>query len=103
MKAKQSIAGALAMALLLAGQAAQAGVSADEAAKLKSELTPLGAEKAGNKDGTIPPWTGGYTTVPAGYQSGQKRIDPFAAEKPLLTITAANLAQHAGKLDEGQQ
>ena len=33
--------------------AAMAAVSAEEAAKLKNELTPLGAEKAGNKDGTL--------------------------------------------------
>jgi hypothetical protein len=79
-----------------------AAVTADEAAKLKTELTPLGAEKAGNKDGSIPAWTGGYTKVPVGYKSGQPRPDPFADEKPLLTITAANMAQHADRLDEGQ-
>ena len=95
----------LAAALLAASMASTglAAVTADEAAKLKSDLTPLGAEKAGNKDGSIPAWSGGYTKVPAGYKSGQPRPDPFADEKPLLTITAANMAQHADKLDEGQQ
>lgn len=38
--------------------AAWSAVSAEEAAKLNTELTPLGAEKAGNKDGSIPAWTG---------------------------------------------
>ena len=41
-----------------------AGVSADEAKQLGTTLTPIGAEKAGNKDGTIPAWTGGMTTLP---------------------------------------
>lgn len=95
----------LAAALVAASLASTgwAAVTADEAAKLKSELTPLGGEKAGNKDGSIPAWNGGYTKVPAGYKSGQPRPDPFADEKPLYTVTAANMAQYADKLDEGQQ
>jgi hypothetical protein len=55
---------------------AQAGVSAAESAKLKGELTPFGAEKAGNKEGTIPAWTGGYTTVTPGDKAG-RRPEPF--------------------------
>ncbi len=78
-----------------------AEVSPEEAAKLKSTLTPLGAERAGNEDGTIPAWEGGYTTVPAGYISGTPRPDPFADEKPLFSITAANMAQYAEKLSDG--
>lgn len=35
-----------------------AAVTAQEAASLKTTLTPLGAERAGSKDGTIPAWTG---------------------------------------------
>ncbi|WP_028997876.1 DUF1329 domain-containing protein [Azohydromonas australica] len=81
-------------------QVAVAGVSADEAAKLKSELTPLGAEKAGNKDGTIPAWTGGLSDPKA--PRGGRRPDPFASEKPLFSITAQNLAQYADKLAESQ-
>lgn len=91
-------------ALLVAAAAAPAvwaAVSADEAAKLKTELTPLGGEKAGNKDGTIPAWTGGYTTPTPGFKNGGKRPDPFAADKPLYQITAKNMAQHADKLTEG--
>jgi hypothetical protein len=52
---------ALAMAVA-AAPAVWAAVTAEEAGKLKTELTPLGAEKAGNKDGSIPAWTGGHTT-----------------------------------------
>ncbi|NMF38861.1 DUF1329 domain-containing protein, partial [Pseudomonas sp. SWRI 103] len=34
-----------------------AAVSADEAAKLGTTLTPMGAEMAGNAAGTIPKWS----------------------------------------------
>ena len=88
-------------ALLAATASAHAAVSADEAAKLKTTLTPLGAERAGNKDASIPAWDGGMSKAPAGYKSGDARPDPFAAEKPLLAINAKNMAQHEGKLTDG--
>jgi hypothetical protein len=90
-------------ALALSGVLAHAAVSADEAAQLKSTLTPMGAEKAGNKDGSIPAWTGGLTSPTAGFTQGGRRPDPFAADKPLLTVNAKNLSQHASKLPEGVQ
>ena len=89
-------------ATVLVAWPAWAGVTAQEAARLNSELTPFGAEKAGNKDGTIPAWTGGFTGAIAG-ETPAKRGDPFKDEKPLLTITAQNMAQHADKLSEGVQ
>lgn len=88
-------------AALAAATAAHAGVSAAEAAKLKGELTPLGAERAANKEGTIPAWTGGLTTPAAGYKPGSRRPDPFASEIPTLQITAKNMDQYASKLTEG--
>jgi hypothetical protein len=78
-----------------------AEVSAEEAAQLKTTLTPMGAERAGNKEGTIPAWTGGYTTPPAGFKAGQRRPDPYAADKPLYSITAKNMDQYADKLSDG--
>jgi hypothetical protein len=76
-----------------------AGVSADEAAQLGSKLTPIGAERAGNADGTIPEWTGGLTTPPASYKAGSGiRPDPYANEKPLYSITSKNMAQYDAKL-----
>jgi len=93
---------AMAMALLVtANLFALAEVTPTEAARLKSDLTPLGAERAGNKDGTIPAWEGGYTKVWPGYQSGQPRPNPFANEKPLFQITAKNMEQYADKLSDG--
>jgi len=87
----------------LAAAPGLAGVTADEANLLKTKLTPLGAERAGNKDGTIPAWTGGYTTPAPGWHLGQARPDPFAQEKPLFAITPANVASYADKLPEGQK
>ena len=80
---------------------AQAGVFVEEARQLGSVLTPVGAERAGNPSATIPPWTGGYTTPTPGYQPGMKRPDPFADEKPLFSITAANVSRYADQLPEG--
>jgi Protein of unknown function (DUF1329) len=93
----------LAFALGVAIAPAWAAVSAEESAKLKTELTPLGAEKAGNKDGSIPAWTGGHTTPIPGEKRGGRRGDPFKGEKPLFTITAQNVDQYADKLSDGQK
>lgn len=71
-------------------------------AKLGQSLTPVGAEKAGNKDGSIPAWTGGSMQAPAGWKVGTLRPNPYAAEKPLYSITATNAAQYAAKLSPGQ-
>lgn len=80
---------------------AVAAVSADEAAKLKSELTPFGGQKAGNADGSIPAWTGGHTQPIPGDKPGGRRGDPFKDEKPLYSITAKNAEQYAAKLSDG--
>ncbi len=90
-----------AVVALLTAFSAHAAVTADEAAKLKTELTPFGAEKAANKDGTIPAWTGGYTTPIPGDAPGGRRGDPFKAEKPLFSITSKNMDQYAEKLADG--
>ena len=92
---------ALLMAVALAALQAHAAVSAEEAARLKTDLTPLGAERAGSKDGAIPAWTGGYTTPIPGFKNGGKRPDPFAGDKVLYQVTAKNMDQYADKLSEG--
>lgn len=94
---------AIAMTSLFTG-AAHAAVSAEEAKQLGSNLTATGAEKAGNKDGSIPAYTGGLTAVPAGFKKGDGvRPDPFASEKPLFAIDAKNMSQYADKLTEGSK
>ncbi|WP_457281820.1 DUF1329 domain-containing protein [Polaromonas sp. P5_D5] len=93
----------LVAALLAGAMSAQAAVTAEEAAKLKSSLTPMGAEKAGNKEGTIPPWEGGLAKATPGYKNGDARPDLYPNEKPILSINAKNMAQHADKLTDGVQ
>ena len=63
-------------------------------------LTPTGAIRAGNADGTIPAWTGGLV----GERSNKPirfRPDPFAAERPLFSITAQNVDRYADHLAAG--
>ncbi len=92
------LSGAIALAM---AHSAYAKVSPQEAEKLGKELTPLGAEKAGNKDGTIPAWTGGITEPPAGYKVGDHHPSPFPNDKVLFTITASNAAEFEDKLSPG--
>ena len=66
------------LALSLLASSVMAAVSPEEAAKLGNSLTPLGAEKAGNADGTIPEWTGGLSPN-AGQALGDNFYeDPYA-------------------------
>ena len=86
---------------------AQAKVSAAEAEHLGKELTCVGAEKAGNKEGTIPEFSGKWLGTPPGLQYapnvGTHPIDPYKDDKPLFTITAQNQAQYAARLTDGQK
>src|SRR5271165_6987487 len=91
---------AVALATVLCGSA-HAAVSADQAARLGKDLTPWGGELAGNKDGTIPAYTGGLKNPPAGFNpsgGGKRWLDPYADEKPLYSINASNAAQYEDKL-----
>lgn len=82
--------------------AAHAAVTADEAKQLGDKLTPFGAIKAGNADGSIPAYSGGLTTPPAGFEKGADRyVDPFAAETPLYVIDQKNVGQYADQLTAG--
>ena len=91
-----------ALALSLLASQVMAAVSADEAAQLGTTLTPLGAEKAGNADGSIPAWTGGIGKDAGAVDAKGFLTDPFANEKPLFTITAQNVDQYKDKLSDGQ-
>jgi hypothetical protein len=93
----------VAAALLASGfWCAMATAAAPDYSRLGQELTPVGAERAGNADGTIPAWEGGLSQPPAGWTAQQGYVDPFAGDKPLFTITAANAAQYEAKLTRGQ-
>ena len=92
------LAGTSLAALKFGEAAAQSAVNP---ALLTTTLTPIGAERAGNADGSIPAWTGGYTTVPDGWQPGQAMPDLFASEQPIITIDSSNMAAHADRLTDG--
>ena len=81
---------------------AMAALTPEEVNQLGGEkLTAVGAEMAGNADGTIPPYTGGYTKFPAGFDRRKDVLpDPFANEKPLYSITSKNMTQYTEKLTE---
>ena len=97
----------VAAAGLLFAHLAWGAVSPQEAARLGADLTPLGGEKAGNADGTIPAWTGGLkSAADAGfpnYHPADHYPDPYASDQPLFTITPANMAQYAAKLTDGHK
>ncbi|WP_182915678.1 DUF1329 domain-containing protein [Massilia cavernae] len=88
---------------LASAGAAFAAPTADEIKQLGTTLTPWGAEVAGNKEGTIPAYTGGLTKPPANYDKKRPgwRPDPFPNEKPLYRIDAKNAAQYKDKLTPG--
>lgn len=92
-------AGLLGLALL---PPASATATPQDLERLDKDLTPVGAERAGNKDGTIPAWTGGLAAAPAGFNPKAGYADPYAADKPLFTITAQNAEQYKDKLGAGQ-
>jgi hypothetical protein len=90
------------LALSLLAVNVMAAVSPEEAGKLGASLTPLGAEKAGNADGSIPAWTGGIPKNAGAVDSKGFLADPFASEKPLFVITAATVEKYKDKLSDGQ-
>ncbi len=94
---------AIAAALLSLAGAALAAPPADQIARLGKDLTALGAEQAGNREGTIPAWTGGITQPPSGYSIGMHHPNPFPQDQVQFEITSANFQDHADKLSVGQQ
>ena len=84
--------------------ALQAKVPAEKAAELDTPATTcIGAERAGSESG-VAEYTGKYLgtwpgqTKPYGYEPG-----PYADEKALFTISAANMDQYAERLTEGEK
>jgi hypothetical protein len=82
---------------------AQAKVDAAEAAKLGAELTPFGSEKKGNADGSIPAWDGGLVGAapPKGKERDPASYPQLNNDKPLYTITNADVGKYSDKLTAG--
>ncbi|MCP5122559.1 MAG: DUF1329 domain-containing protein [Pseudomonadales bacterium] len=90
----------LATGLACAAMGATA-ITPEELARLDSDLTPVGAERAGNAAGTIPTWTGGLAQRTLDPNIGY--IDPYADDRVLFTITATNADQYADQLAPGHR
>lgn len=101
-----ALAAASAAAFVLLSGTSWAAPTPEEIAELGKRLTPVGAIRAGNAEGTIPAWDGGLCTPPGGYKprssaGGFPYVDPYADEKPLFSIDAKNMEKYESKLDEG--
>jgi hypothetical protein len=88
------------LCLLFAGSLA-AGPRPDQVHRLSADLTPIGAERSANEEGTIPEWVGGITEPPLPYEPGDHHPDPFAGEQALFRIDAGNVDQHRNFLGAG--
>jgi hypothetical protein len=93
------LAGTSMLSAAAAGQAGAQTSAVPDASLLTTTLTPFGAERAGNADGSIPAWTGGMVGDP----NGPTGIRVFEDEQPLFTVDASNMAQHLDLLSDGVQ
>ncbi|MDR6928966.1 MULTISPECIES: DUF1329 domain-containing protein [Pseudomonas] len=101
MKITKSLFKAGVLGLSLLATSVMAAVPAAEADKLGKSLTPMGAEMAGNADGSIPSWKPMAKNIGTVDSKGFLS-NPYASEKPLFTITAQNVEQYKAKLAPGQ-
>src|ERR1700733_6424191 len=79
-----------------------AKAAAADPSLLTTTLTPLGAERAGNADGSIPAWTGGVVSPPLDNNT-PVQVRMFEDEQPLYTVDASNMAQYADLLTAATQ
>lgn len=94
------VAGVVMVFLGFSGQALSKATEA-EAQRLGDDLTPVGAEKAGNASGSIPEWTGGLIRPPEGWRKGQVESDPFPEDEVLFVITSENMNLYRDRLASG--
>ena len=94
----------LCVSTVLIGARASAAVTPEEADHLGKDLTPFGAIKAGNADGTISAWEGDQSSVLPGWEFGKVRSQYFKYkdEKPLFSIDASNVDKYKDHLTDGQ-
>ena len=101
-KLSSKVASCFTAIMLAASGTALAAATPEEVARLGVDLTPIGAEKAGNAAGTIPAWSGGLTTAPAGFvDANTGHVNPYKDEKPLFVIDASNVEQYKDQLTAG--
>ena len=87
----------------LAAGAAVLGLSLAAGGAAKAEkLAAWGAELGANKDGSITAWEGEKGLNGKVTYRNNKMVDPFPGEKPLFTITRANMGKYQANLSPGQ-
>lgn len=99
-------AAVMAANMLLSAGLVQAAATPEEIARLGDDMTCVGAEKAGNADGSITAWTGKWLGWPDHMEEGQvgdHPKNPYPDDEPLFTITAANMDEYAERLSTGQK
>jgi len=92
---------ALTAAFMASGTPAQSDSFTPSSDLTDSDLTPFGAEQAGNED-EIPEWTGGLSEAPDSYQDDHRYTNPFPDDEPLFRIDQGNLEEHKARLSDGQ-
>ena len=92
----------LALAVAASGYAAVGSEDFSRLGLEGTELTPVGAVRAGNAEGTIPAWKNTPIKAPSRFKPGTFHLDPFATDKVKFTISSSNYHQHTGKLTDGQ-
>lgn len=98
---KQKLFVLVAGTLAVWAQSAIAAVTAEEAKQLGTTLTEFGAEKGGNKDGSIPAYTGGVETVAGFDRKSGHYVDPFKSDKVLYSVNATSMKQYDALLTAG--
>lgn len=83
-------------------RAADEPVAAD-AAPVPVELTPFGAERAGNADGSIPAWQEAASSPDCAEAAEGSLCTPDGGEPPLYVVDAANRALYDALLSDGQR
>lgn len=68
-----------------------------------SGVSVWGANPDANPVSGVAAWDGGISSPPAGFDGSQGFKSPFESDKPLFTVDAANLTQHAQYLSPGLQ
>ncbi|HSC75513.1 MAG TPA: DUF1329 domain-containing protein [Pseudomonadales bacterium] len=105
MKTKIKVAVSASVLLLATAMQAEAKVSQQEADRLGTELTRMGANPKGNAAGTIPAFTGTTLGVPKGVNykgTGSYYPNPYPNEKPLFVIDGKNYEKYKENLTDGQ-
>ena len=90
-----------ALLVLSSIQTSVAAISVEEAEKLNGELTPLGAERKANSDGSIPEWKGGFSAKVTGASVGDIPVEIFSQETPIYQVNMKNVSEYTALLTDG--